>query len=304
MSDEQTVNIFQKIDVEKLRQAKIMIATPMYGGMATGPYTQSMIDTAAVCAKNGIELKFFFLYNESLVQRARNYCTDEFLRSDCTHLVFIDADISFSPATLLQLVHVQLLDPEKYNIVAAPYPKKSINWNRAAAAAHHEVVGPDNIHHLEYFAGDMVMNFKPGTKNFKLDEPVEVLESGTGFMCIPRETLERWKEAYPKMSYKPDHIGTKNFSGERNIHAFFHCDIDPETGRYLSEDYYFCQKTTQMGARMWLLPWTELHHTGSYIYKGSIAAMGLLDQKLQEPHPMEQRLKQERAKKKLSKIRK
>lgn len=287
---EQKVNIFQKVEAEKLQNVKIMVATPMYGGNCTGSYTQSMMDLMKICTQNGIELKFFFLYNESLIQRARNYCADEFLRSDCTHLVFIDADISFNPLTLLQLIHVQLLDPEKYDIVAAPYPKKSVQWGRVAAAAHHEIVGPDNVNQLEYFAGDMAMNFKPGTSQFRLDEPIEVLEAGTGFMCIPRATLEKWIAAYPEMSYKPDHIGTKNFDGSRNIHAFFHCDIDPKTGRYLSEDYYFCQKTVEMGGRMWILPWAELHHTGTYVYKGSIAALGMLERKLKEPHPMEQRL--------------
>ena len=281
------MNIDLNVEIENLRKQKLFIGTPMYGGMATGTYCQSMNDLCTLCAKNGIEIQFFYLYNESLIQRARNYVADEFLRSDATHLLFIDADISFNPVTVLQLLAVQLSDPEKYQIVAGPYPKKSITWERVAAAAHHEVVTPDNVQQLQYFAGDFVLNFVPGVVNFKMDEPVSVLEAGTGFMLIPRNTLEQWKLAYPEMSYKPDHLNTKNFDGTREIHAFFHCDIDPVTRRYLSEDYYFCQKTIAMGGTIHVCPWMELHHTGSYTYKGSIAALAVLEDALKRPRPSE-----------------
>jgi len=273
------------LDIELLRKQKLFVATPMYGGMATGTFCQSMNDLIKVCTANGIEIQYFYLYNESLIQRARNYCADEFLRSDATHLLFIDADISFNPLSVLQLLAVQISDTEKYQIVAGPYPKKTIMWERIAAAAHHEVVNPQNVQQLQYFGGDFVLNFVPGVVNFKMNEPVSVLEAGTGFMLIPRVTLENWKLAYPEMSYKPDHLQTKNFDGSRNIHAFFHCDIDPKTGRYLSEDYYFCQKTIAMGGTIHVCPWMELHHTGSYTYRGSIAALAVLEEALKKPRP-------------------
>jgi hypothetical protein len=97
-------------------------------------------------------------------------------------------------------------------------------------------------------------------------------------MCIPRSVLEKWALAYPEMSYKPDHIGTEHFDGSRNIHAFFHCDIDPKTGRYLSEDYFFCQKWRDAGGSIHMCPWMELQHTGSYTFKGSIPALASLEQ--------------------------
>lgn len=260
------------------KDVKIMLCTPMYGGNCLGTYTRSMLDLATLCAKNGIDLKYFFLFNESLIQRARNYCADEFLRSDCTHMVFIDADIAFNPVMLLQMVAVQLTDPEKYQIVAAPYPKKNINWTQVADAVKTGVVNEQNPQSLEYFAGDLVMNFIPGTTQFKIEDPVEVLEAGTGFMSIPRHVFEKWAAAYPEMSYKPDHIGTENFDGKRNIHAFFHCDIDPKTGRYLSEDYYFCQKWIETGGTIHMCPWMELQHTGTYTFKGAIPALAALEQ--------------------------
>jgi hypothetical protein len=279
------MNIDIKLDIDELRKQKLFIGTPMYGGNCTGTFAQSMNDLCTLCAKQGIEMQFFYLYNESLIQRARNYVADEFLRSDATHLLFIDADVSFNPMSVLQLLAVQLSDTEKYQIVAGPYPKKIIMWDRIAAAAHHEVVEAEKISTLQYYGGDFVLNFVPGVVNFRLDSPVPVLEAGTGFMLIPRVVLENWKLAYPEMSYKPDHLNTQNFNGEREIHAFFHCDIDPVTRRYLSEDYYFCQKVIAMGGSIHICPWMELHHTGNYTYKGSVAALALLEDKLKKPRP-------------------
>ena len=85
----------EQLDIEKLKSRKLFVATPMYSGVCCGTYTKSTNDLSTVCAKNNIPLRFYFLFNESLITRARNYCVDEFLRSDCTHLMFIDSDLGF-----------------------------------------------------------------------------------------------------------------------------------------------------------------------------------------------------------------
>ena len=83
---------------EDLQKKSIFVATPMYGGMNHGLYAKSCLDLQALCIQYGVNIKFSFLFNESLITRARNYLVDEYLnRSDCTHLLFIDSDISFDP---------------------------------------------------------------------------------------------------------------------------------------------------------------------------------------------------------------
>jgi len=47
--------------------------------------------------------------------------------------------------------------------------------------------------------------------------------------------------------------------------------------RYLSEDYMFCQFTRKIGISTWLCPWMKLGHVGSYVFNGTLPALGNLD---------------------------
>lgn len=264
-----------KISVEELKKAKVFVATPMYGGQCAGMYAKSTNDLGMMATKYGMDLKFYYLFNESLITRARNYCVDEFLRSDCTHMVFIDSDIGFAPNDVLALIALQMQDPDNVDVITGPYPKKSISWEKVAKAVRLGFAD-DNPFELEQFVGDYVFNPAGDVKEFRVDRPVEVLEAGTGFMCIPRETFEKYTEAYPEYHYLPDHIRTDNFDGTREIMAFFDCIIDPDSKRYLSEDYMFCQNVRKAGMKVWMCPWMELKHMGSYIFGGSLGAMAAI----------------------------
>jgi hypothetical protein len=268
-----------KVNVEELRKNKVFIATPMYGGMAHGLYIKSCLDLQATLSKYGIETKFSFLFNESLITRARNYLVDEFLRTDYTHLLFIDSDIHYNPQDVLALL---ALDKD---VVGGPYPKKSINWkNVADTARRHPNLEPKE---LEKLVGEYVFNVVKGTKQFTVTEPLEVLEIGTGYMMVKREVFEKMEKEYPMIRYKPDHVGQANFDGSRYIHAYFDTVIDTKdsiTGggsdRYLSEDYMFCQMWRKMGGQIYLCPWMKTQHIGTYAFTGNMPAVAQYTGKL------------------------
>ena len=256
------------VTIEELRKHKIMVGTPMYGGMCTGQFSKSSSDLAILGAQYGMKIPYFYLYNESLITRARNYIVDEFLRSDCTHLMFIDADIGFDPHDVIAL-SVIAETGSKYNVICGPYPKKCISWEKIKRAVDKGFADKDP-EVLENYVGDYVFNPAADTEIIKLDEPQEVLEGGTGFMMIQRETFDKFRETYPDRAYLPDHVRTEHFDGSREIHAYFDCVIDPATKRYLSEDYMFCQYVRNMGMKVWLCPWMRLSHMGSYNFSGSL----------------------------------
>jgi len=263
-----------KIEIEQLRKRKLFVATPMYGGQCSGMFTKSTNDLSALCMHYGIELKFYYLFNESLITRARNYCCDEFMRSECTHMLFIDSDIGFQANDVISML--ALMDHEdessQYDILCAPYPKKTISWEKVKAAVD-QGRADENPNVLEEFVGDYVFNPIKGTKQIKLDEPAQVLEGGTGFMMFTKKALRVMTENYPELMYKPDHVRTEHFNGDREIMAFFDTVICPDTKRYLSEDYMFCQWSRKAGLNIWLCPWIKLQHIGSYVFGGSLQAL-------------------------------
>jgi hypothetical protein len=266
-----------QVELSEMKKRKIFVATPMYGGNCHGMYTKSTADLAKLCAHYGVDIKFFYLFNESLITRARNYCVDEFLRSDYTHLMFIDSDIGFDPNDVLTLA--ALMDPEAEEpkeIMCGPYPKKTIAWEKIKQAVD-KGFADENPNELEKFVGDFVFNPAQGTSQIRIDQPCSVLEGGTGFMMVTRSAFEKFNEAYPDYSYKPDHIRTKHFDGTREIMMYFQALIDEKSRRYLSEDYMFCQWMREIGVETWMCPWMKLLHTGSYTFGGSLndlAALG------------------------------
>lgn len=257
-----------EIPISQLQQNKLFVATPMYGGQCAGMYTKSIADLSAICAQNGIPLQLFYLFNESLITRARNYCVDEFMRSGASHLMFIDSDIGFDAKDVLVLMGLQT-EESPYDVIGGPYPKKCISWEKIKTAVDRGHAD-DDPSVLERFVGDYVFNPK-GSGDIPISRPCEVLEIGTGFMMTRRRTFENYAKAFPELSYKPDHVRTKNFDGTREIHAYFDCIIEPESRRYLSEDYMFCRNVQKMGGRVWLCPWMQMNHVGSYVFGGSLA---------------------------------
>jgi hypothetical protein len=266
---------------------------------------------AALCTHYGIGLNMYFLFNESLITRARNYCCDEFVRSDCTHMMFIDSDIGFNPQDVLALLALQS-DDSPYDVLCGPYPKKCIAWEKIKMAVD-KGFGEDNPNELEKFVGDYVFNPKAGTSQIPIGEPCEVGEGGTGFMMIRKATLHKYAEAYPHLLYRPDHVRTEHFDGTREIMAYFDCVIDrgytPQalydflkdvangdystdvvqakaakfidfeknaSKRYLSEDYKFCYDVAKAGMKIWLCPWIKLQHVGAYVFGGSLADLASL----------------------------
>ena len=232
-------------------------------------FAKSTADLSAMCAQYGIPLQLYYLFNESLITRARNYCCDEFMRSEAEHLMFIDSDIGFNPQDVIALMTLQAQN-DQYDIIGGPYPKKCISWEKIKHAVDKGIADEDpNV--LEKFVGDFVFNPKGGQQTIPIGEPVEVLEIGTGFMMVSKKAMKKFVDSYPQYMYKPDHVRTEHFDGSRKIMQYFQAEVDPKSERYLSEDYWFCQKAQDVGLRTWFCPWMKLQHVGTYIFGGSLA---------------------------------
>jgi len=243
------------------KKGNIFVAVPMYGGMCTGYFTQSMLTLGPVLNQNGYDMAFSAMFNESLIQRGRNALAHGFMqRPECTHLMFIDADIKFNPQDIIKMIEADK------DIICGIYPKKEINWEEVEKAVK-EGVPTDR---LKTRTASVVVNLKDyaGSVTVPVSEPVEIFNGGTGFMLIKRNTFEVMKSVVN--SYNNDVLFLDGGISNDRITEYFACAIEPGTERLLSEDYFFCWKAREAGLKVWAAPWAQLGHFGSYLFEGGL----------------------------------
>ena len=230
------------IDMDIIRKSNIFFATPCYGGQITDQYFLSVFRLTQELIKYNINFRITTLRNESLVPRARNILNAMFLEAkECTHLMFIDADIEFEPESVIRMLAMDK------DLITGAYPKKTLPV-------------------------DYAINLKFADKEktqVKVDMgAVEVLDASTGFWLMKREVVERMIEAYPELFYLNDSSIDPKFN--QYCYSFFDTIHDPDDNRYLSEDYTFCRRWQKIGGQIWLDPNTKLNHVGSYTFEGDV----------------------------------
>jgi hypothetical protein len=232
---------------------KLFIASPMYGGMCAGYYTQSCMQVAPVLNAANIDVAFSFMFNESLITRARNSLVNAFLKSDATHLMFIDADIRFRAEDILRMVEADV------DVIGGIYPKKEINWDTVKRAMDN---GVENDH-LKYYTGSFVVNLVgyAGEVTVPVNEPVEIFNAGTGFLLIKRTVFEQLADKVPEYRNDVRDLGN-TMQGQEMIKEYFATSIEPETGRLLSEDYHFCYIWRKHGGKVYAAPWAVFRTHG------------------------------------------
>jgi hypothetical protein len=240
---------------------KIFIATPMYGGLCVGGYTVGLLNSVQEFMRNGMKMYYAHMMNESLITRARNTLAYDFLDTDATHLMFIDADITFNPADIISMVKADK------DIICGLYPKKEINWKTVSEAVKSGVEYQD----LPSYTGSFVVNLVGDAEQATGDvnEPMEIDNGGTGFMLIKRNVFETLKSTVPTYTNDQILIVDKN-PVKKIIHEFFATSIDEVSNRLLSEDYHFCKIARQANFKVYAAPWANLSHSGTYNFSGTL----------------------------------
>ena len=244
-----------------MQDNKVFVATPMYGGMCAGYYVQSVMQMQNIFSQQGIETQYSFMFNESLITRARNALTATFLKTDCTHLMFIDADIKFDPNAILAMLEVDK------DIICGIYPKKEINWESVKQAMDAGVPNDRLKHHTGSFVVNLV-DYQ-GEVTVPVNQPVEIFNGGTGFMLIKREVFEQLADKVPSYSNDVGDLSGQMKQAEK-IYEYFATSIEPETNRLLSEDYHFCRIWRMNGGKVYAAPWAQLSHIGTYAFEGQL----------------------------------
>jgi len=239
----------------------IMIATPMYNGQCYFGYVSSLIQNVIDLRTNNVGAYWMFIPNESLITRGRNYAVNYFLKSECTHLMFIDSDIIFPPNSIRQLLYADK------DIICAPYPKKFIDWENINNIVKHNK--DKDLPDLRKFGASYVINYIDNNNPPIPDEKgiVEVAHSGTGFMLIKRKVFEDLESSMGRAR-------ASNFGRFNEWYTEFFKTVIGHDGVFYSEDWFFCEEYRKLGGKVHLIPSIKLDHIGNYIYSGDILATG------------------------------
>lgn len=254
----------------------LFMGIPAHDGKVETSFFFAGLNTSRALDQHQIPSTWYVNSGESLVQRARNNIAQVFLNSawgkealPYTHMLMIDTDLGFHPAHVLRLL--ELCDDE-HPIVAGMAPLKTIDWAAVGAAARGGAPDDD----LRWVGSRNVVN--PVDHYDYADNAsalVPVKYAGTGMMMITRNALEKFRAAYPELSYTPDYrVGAAEFdNAPHKVTAFFDTMICPDENRYLSEDYTFCKRARAIGLETHVCRDVLVEHIGKYTYAPNRSAL-------------------------------
>jgi len=239
----------------------LVVGTPCYGGQVTTAYASSLLMLQHACLRRGgTDLTVLMQAGDALITRARQNLVPHFLdNATATHLLFVDADIGFDPDQVFRLVDCDA------DMTAAAYPIKRVDWAKFGALAR------AGRSHPESEALSYALELEGPERIALRGRFVKARYAGTGFLMIRRAALVAMMEHYPELRYTREHQIDDPLRGSQWRSALFNCMIDAASGNYLSEDFSFCRRWTDMGGEIWVDLESRLNHVGSMVFAGDYA---------------------------------
>ena len=242
--------------------ANIFIALPTHDGTVHAPFCLSLIALSAGLTANGVGHELVVIRGESLISRARNNLAADFLKSDCTHLLFLDTDLRFRPEMIQEMIAADK------DVIGGAYPFKTMHEDAITARVR------SGAPFDPFFGCKPVLNFANSAD--VNDGVVEVRDIGTGLMLIKRCVLEKMAKSRRVERYVAHH---QDSFGEPRW-DFFPVKVAKEKGGstvLLSEDYSFCRTWRQMGGKIFAHLTYPVTHTGSIDYEWDVAKSDLFE---------------------------
>lgn len=207
---------------------KLMIAIPCYDGKVNIRTAFALAELYPKLDKMGVQMHLVHLSGCSIISKARNKLIRNFMESDCTDFLFVDADVIINVEAVTRLL---ALSSDK-DVVAGTYPRRA----------------DDAKFFLDFYLSD--------DKQLEFDENglMRVESAPTGFMLIRRHVIQHMMDTHPEWQYAGDGDGEIEYA----IFDFLLID-----GQYIGEDYAFCRRAREEGFKIYLDPMISLPHIGT-----------------------------------------
>jgi predicted O-methyltransferase YrrM len=239
-----TIYHSQAVNV-KPGQQHVFIAMPI--GQPTDAAMMSfMWETSANLQAAGIAADFYILAGHCHVDDSRNFLVWEFLRTQCTDFLFIDADTASSEDAVARILSYDR------DVIAGAYPYK----------------GDEESYPIR------LLDWQSAPK-YEDDGSIEVEAVPTGFLRIRRAALEKVEATCPAYWNKE----VSKLNGDRPVPLMFERSIEfkGETfeGRPVGDrwggDYGFSRKWRALGGKVYIDPTLGFRHYGTKAYQGTFA---------------------------------
>ena len=208
-------------------QAKVYIGIPSRNDGSWGMF-QSLISNIVFLAQNKIVALIEPHVGDSLICRARQEMTWKFLQTDCTHFMQLDDDIQLPTDGILKLIQADK------DMIGGVYRIK--NNSGKIASKELEEIDYTKINVVKYLSA--------------------------GCFLQKREAVERMWKKYKELEYD---IGCDYSDNRGKRIALYMPMLHGED--YLSEDWAYCQRATDIGFKMYLHTGVLCGHWGLHNYE-------------------------------------
>lgn len=221
-----------------IKNPSILICTPCKSGFVHINYMLSLMHSMPHLTQRGIIPYTLFDVGKSGIDIPRSQMATYFLKSEHTHLMFIDDDMAWPPDLIARMIELDC------DIVGVPYRHKT----------------PDIVYNMRIANG-----IEQSLENSAL---LNVHDIATGLLLIKKHVFEALKD---KVDVVKDH------KTRDDIFMFFkHCVVkddltepDNDVLSYMSEDLYFCRLAREAGFLITAYVDAETGHTGTTTFKGN-----------------------------------
>lgn len=240
----------------------VMIGMPSHRGTVATPTLVTLLHLQQTLMQRGVSSHFMNVdYAE--VSHSRNVIANVVVSDSLfTHLLFIDDDMAFEPALIVDLI--------KFDkpIVGAICPKRSIDLEKFFEAA----AAGGSFEQAQAEAATFVAKFRTGSNELQFevkDGWVPLAGIGMGITLIQRFALDelvrceavsdRWLGKDPKLCDQT----------KEPRYGFFDAVYDESSKSMLSEDLSFCYRwRNQCDGEVWGNANYEIGHIGPMTFKG------------------------------------
>jgi hypothetical protein len=235
----------------------IFVATPVHSDVSIH-YFKACLEFQKECFVRKLPVMFQVM-KSSLVTQGRQLCVSGFMESSCTHMLFIDSDISFNYKMIERMVNY---DKE---ICLVPYPIKGLDFDKIKNRIKEGSTLDPRV------LGNQYTMSVPDPSNVKVENGfIEVERGPAGCMLIKREVIEALIKEYPEFTINQHTLIDGKLVKRKHMYNFFDTYWNKDDKTYTGEDFYFCKLCKHAGIKMYALVDEYISHHGEFSYTGRL----------------------------------